>query len=406
MKICFAGYQLGSFGNNNTESIKLWDYILIVAACFAPMTGWRVWRIGPAEVICSIWCLKHLFRFKIRATLPLIFFAGFIGSMLVGSVFGYYIAPSQLRTKQFYTWFYFALIAISIYRSLVENSAAYNAKLLNVIAFSITIWQLMLYYYSIYVDRSFFGAQLWYSLGRYSGGGTNPHQVALALSCVLFVFLWRFLHRRTLILSLLFAYAALFLMLKTDSSTGKAAIVLGIIVLLYLLAINASKNKLLIASLLTIGLLLAFFFFRDKIYSSVMDWISEDKNGTGRLDIFSSFGRVFAKSPLFGLGPGIHGRDGAIEFHNTYLEVAIASGVVGFSFFASFTVIMFKRIYEADWRLIPIIVALYAYGLGGFAMRRLVYWILSMVILALADSILREREFNLPSFMPKQYYRS
>ena len=54
MRFSFGGQPLGK---QNTVRLKPMDWLLIIGFCFAPMTGLRVWKAGPAEVICLIWSL-------------------------------------------------------------------------------------------------------------------------------------------------------------------------------------------------------------------------------------------------------------------------------------------------------------------------------------------------------------
>ena len=44
------------------SGIRRWDWLLILGIMLAPMTGLRIWKAGPAEVLCFIWTLKFLPR--------------------------------------------------------------------------------------------------------------------------------------------------------------------------------------------------------------------------------------------------------------------------------------------------------------------------------------------------------
>ena len=122
------------------------------------------------------------------------------------------------------------------------------------------------------------------------------------------------------------------------------------------------------------------------IYRYTYNWVASDSNGLGRLYIFSSIKGAFIKSPLFGLGPGMHAKDplGLKEFHNTYLEILAATGIVGFLAFISLSIKALKKL-TADALLIPILISIYAYGLAGFAMRRLAYWVIFIFIFILSE---------------------
>ncbi len=102
------------------------------------------------------------------------------------------------------------------------------------------------------------------------------------------------------------------------------------------------------------------------------------------MEIFRTIGIALKKNPIFGLGPGGHAYDGTMEFHNTYLEILAMTGVVGFFIFAKFSLRIY-RVLKSDYTLYLIVLPLYAYGLAGFSMRRLVYWNLIVLAVVLAQ---------------------
>ena len=391
MKISFGGKTLGKA---NTIRIKPMDWLLIIGFCFAPMTGLRVWKVGPAEIICLVWSLWTFTNSKLLVSSILKFFIGYLTAMLIGSIAGFFIARNELYLSGLLTWFYLAFIAVMVFQGLSKNSLEYNEKLFNTYVVMTTVWQIFLYVYSITVSTRFLGAPLWYSSIRYSGGGTNPHQVAVFLCGATFVFLRNVAHKKQVLLSLFLAIASVLLMIQTASSTGVIALVFGAMSM-GLLAIANIGNKLkrgiiLFISIVAVALivLLTYRYIYDYVYA----WIQDDPNGEGRLTIFASIGNAFKKDPIFGLGPGIHALDGRIEFHNTYLEILSATGLVGFGFFAVYTVQLFRQLWAADWTLLPPIIAVYAYGIAGFSMRRLVYWSIVMFAAAIAKGIIKEQQ--------------
>jgi len=60
------------------------------------------------------------------------------------------------------------------------------------------------------------------------------------------------------------------------------------------------------------------------------------------------------------------------------------TGVVGFFIFAKFSLRIY-RVLKSDYTLYLIVLPLYAYGLAGFSMRRLVYWNLIVLAVVLAQ---------------------
>ncbi|MCC3351465.1 O-antigen ligase family protein [Ruminococcus albus] len=339
------------------------------------MTGLRIWKVGPGEILCLLWGMKNLLTFFSSRSDISKFFIFFILSLGAGSFWGYMIAPNELRISDLITWLYLGVITILVYEGLKKNNLPYNEKILFLFAQAAVIWYLFLYVYSKLISRIFFGAPLWYGGIRFSGGGTNPHQIAVLLCSLCAIFLRELFRTRNKITCILGIAISLFLLIQTQSSTGLLAVVVSYVFFAFYsighFAPGRQKN---IYSILICFMLLILIIGYGTFSSLLINWIADDSNGIGRIEIFKTFSIAFGKSPLFGLGPGIHGRNGTIEFHNTYLEVLAATGIIGGFIFFKYSILLFKKVFKADWMLLPILVSIYAYGLAGFAMRRLVYW--------------------------------
>lgn len=375
------------------EGIKARDWLLIIGLCMAPMTGLRIWKVGPGEILCLLWGIRYLINRFFKSNILTKFFILFLLSLGIGSVVGFIVAPKELRILELLTWIYLGIIAISVSLGLSTNSLAYNERLLKGFSYVSTIWYLLLYFYGIYVDRYILGAPIWYGY-RFSAGATNPHQIAVLLCGLIFIFVRRVLLKDKIVVSIFCISVCLYLMIQTGSSTGILAVAVSFLFCIYLFVIESFPRYkyvvLAVISFLLICLLIVCF---SRFWDIFIDWVAQDRNGLGRLDIFASFPEAFSKSPIFGLGPGVHGRNGLIEFHNTYLEILVASGIVGGCVFVVFTVRLLKRIIHSDWRLFPVVMAMYAYGLAGFAMRRLVFWgIISFVIVLSEQKIVEKNK--------------
>ena len=386
-----------------TAGTKIWesariewmDWLLIIGLTLAPMTGLRIWKVGPGEVLCLLWGIQHLFRSKSLKSSMFLFFVPFLLAMGAGSIAGYIIAPEELTIDGLLTWIYLAVTAISLYEGLKTKTLEYNETLLFTFAEIATLWNLFLFLYSRFVRNTLFGAPLWYHGVRFSGGGTNPHQIAILLCGLTFVFLRSFLKKQKRFRSLVFMVACIYLMLMTASSTGILAIAFGLAVTAYFFIADLfPRRKFSALVVLTVLIFLVVLIFARLLYRQFMDWVAEDKNGMGRFGIFSSFGESFIRSPLFGLGPGVHGRGGMIEFHNTYLEILAATGVVGGIVFIVYTFGLFRKTLAADWKLFVVIASMYAYGLASFAMRRLVFWGLIVFSLVISEQIYKKTSYS------------
>jgi O-antigen ligase len=178
------------------------------------------------------------------------------------------------------------------------------------------------------------------------------------------------------------------LLYQTASSTGYLAVAISFVWVSYFLLLNSFPNhKKLAVVIFTLLLVLIAVVGFPKFYEMFMSWVSKDSNGLGRIDIFASYPDTFVKSPLFGLGPGAHGINGYIEFHNTYLEVLSHGGLFAGVVFLIYSIRIYKKTLMSDWKMSPILVVMYAYGLGGFAMRRIVYWCFVIFVTVIAEQM-------------------
>ena len=387
-----------SFTDNKTlkAHIMPWDWLLILGLMLAPMTGLRVWKIGPAEVLVFLWCLRFFPRQIIPNGDLLRFFLEFLGCMAIGTVIGLYRVPEEVVLSGWPTWLYLMFVSLGMYQGLRGNSLAYNEKLLTRFATLAVLWQLLLYILANAGLRSILGAPLWYYY-RYSGGGTNPHQVAVMMCGLVFIFAREAFAGRHVLWNVLLAAAGVMILLATESSTGVLALVFGAMIGLMVFfnrGTSPQRRLVLIVIELLLGAAILLVLYR-VIYRFAYDWVANDTNGLGRLAIFSQISRSFRLSPFFGLGPGMHSRanGGLIEYHNTYLEVLAASGLLGFIAFGLFTIRLLDKA-RVDISFLPVITAMYAYGIAGFAMRRLVYWGIIVSILVLSEQIIRAEHIS------------
>ena len=370
--------------------IRPWDWLLIAGAVLAPMTGLRIWKIGPAEALCFLWALGRLdIRNRLKLDPFIRFFCIFMVSMLVGTFICLVIAPQELALSGWATWLYLAFVTCVLYRALKSNPLQYNEKLFDRFAMLSVLWYAFLYVYSLTVSRSFLGAELWYSRMRYSGGGTNPHQVAVLMCGVAFWFTRRIANRKRILWNTVLFAGALFIEGATQSSTGTAALFLGLLTaaIIYTLRFVRGRTAKSVIIVLEIGLgLIVALIFRSALYGIVYEWIADDSNGLGRFQLWSSFGAVFVKSPIFGLGPGAHAASyGRVnEFHNSYLDICAASGLIGLFAFVMFSARIIRTAVRGDLLLLPIMVCLYLYGLAGFAFRRLALWVVIALVTVIA----------------------
>lgn len=377
------------------EKIDLWDWLLVVGLALSPMTSLRIWKVGPGEFLCALWTLRYLNLKKIFFSDVFKFFVAFILCISIGTLIGIYRTPEGTSPLGIATWIYLGYIACMIYYGLRLRSAEYIEHLFFIGATVSACWHLFLYAYSLTVSRSFFGIGLWYGGGRYAGGATNPHQLALMMSGLSIYFLRNVFKKYNAVFSLAMSVCCLVIELATESSTGLASVAAAYLVFMYVFTARLGASKKMRAGIMiveTLLIILAVVVFFNPLFNFVYNWVSSDKNGLGRLYYVSRFGESFEQSPIFGLGPGTHviNAERNKEYHNTYLEIVASGGIVAAVAFIWFTLKSIKS-FTADVYFYPLLATLYVYGFGGFAMRRLPYWWMLSFALILADKRKQEK---------------
>lgn len=377
---------------SNVPSFPRYCWFFIIGYVLAPMTSWRVWKVGPGEIFCLLGCISYLGdrykaissigSLKIRSNYMNEFWIEFLLTALFGCLWCTIAYPEESSPVQLLTWIYLAIV------SLVSFNAFRDIKELDsLILFTCsiaTIWYILLYIYGEMIDTHFVGANLWYGYkAHFTGGANNPHQLALPMAVNALVLATEAFKKQlripSKILCLVLSIMSVWILWETDSSTGKMALAVGF-VLSILSSIEDGEVRLLVIFVaLTVSVLCS-----DELISAFMRWVSSDSNGQGRLEIFSTFPQAFTKGPVFGLGPGNHAYEGAMEFHNTYLEVLSMSGLFGGLIFLIFTLQILRRI-RNNTISAAIVFALYAFGFSGFAFRRLTYWLLLSFAINIAD---------------------
>lgn len=383
---------------NKKQNSKL-DFLIILGVVLAPMTGLRIWKIGPGELLVLLWCLVNSYNNKNvkYSTFHLIFWILFILCILIGTLIGIVYYPQEVIPLQVTTYIYLMVISLGTYIGLMNRELAEVEYIIERISVIGILWNVFLYIYSLTISPFFLNANLWYgNVNRFSGGGINPHQLAVFLGAIIFICYRNFLKYsgKKKIYNLILIILGLFIANETASSTLIMSIVItaGIAVILKIITIfNSYRDKLVVFTLLIVLGVTFMILNYNNIMSNFIGWVASDPNGLGRLEIFSSITDSLSKSFLFGLGPGNHAFDGAAEYHNTYLEILAMCGVVGFIIFIPYNLRVIKNM-MIDYSLFLIVLPLYIYGLAGFAMRRLVYWEIFMIVVVISEKKLQSKQ--------------
>lgn len=358
---------------------NLKDYIIVLAMILAPMTGLRVMKIGPAELLCLFWiCINYNFIQKIDKFF-LKFWTIFIEIILIGSVFGNLKYPNESDIKGIFVWVYFSIISICGCTIFMKMRYSKIKKIVKYVAIGTVIFYSFMYLYGKLISSYFLGAPLWFGGVRFSGGATNPHQVALLFCVTTIISFYYLMNEKKKVFWIILLFISFFLLFETKSSTGFMAVFTGITYISYEKIKGFFKSSIYIKILFFIGVMIFLLLAHKIIIDIFMEWVTSDSNGMGRLEIFSSIGDSFWKNPIFGLGPGTHGINGTIEFHNTYLEILAMGGLLGFVWYMIFSLKILLKIYK-NTLCTGIMLCMYIFGFAGFSARRLVFWLFLPII--------------------------
>ncbi|MBR6119058.1 MAG: O-antigen ligase family protein [Oscillospiraceae bacterium] len=389
-----------------TQRICLWDWILVVGVVLSPMNEFRIGKVGPGEALVLLWCLRYvsgLFTLSLKEMLPR-FWLTFLIVISLGTGFCVIFYPSESTPGGLATYLFFAFISCSIMTGLSERSSRQIRRMLYSIGILTALWYTYLYYYSLNISYYFHDAELWYRGVRFSGGANNPHQLATLMGSAIFLNIIHLADRdcslMDRILPLICTGLCFYVSLQIKSSTLVVTTLVTFAAFLYYLSLkklSTRSQKWIVTSVLVIVFSVLIGVFREKLFDYVFDFVESDANGLGRFEIFASIGDTLRKNWLFGLGPGNHGLDGTIEYHNAYLEILAMGGIIGFVFFFLFSVRLFSLL-MTDPSILFAVIPLYAYGMGGFSMRRLSFWV--VVSVAAAYSVRKKQEMAADSGAP------
>jgi O-antigen ligase len=394
---------------NKKISFDIWGILLVVGVISAPMTTFRIWKLGIAEVSILLWSIKILldnklkFKFDYFILLTLLLnaclFMGFSYRIFFNINTGDYLEESIT-----YMFFNFFIIVLSQYLQMTNIKEI--LFILKRIFWSGFFVYFCLYLYSIFISHTIFGRNLWYGDGeRLSILADNPHQFVFFIGPVsiigLFLIKINFINTRY---EKNFTYIAILgyiiMGIETKSSTLLATYV-SIILIIFLFnasAMKSSKKKSLLIGMKLVFLIILFMIFLFPIRDIINTFIESDPNGLGRFTLWESGIKIAMQNPLFGLGPGAHIFNPYMmsfeEAHNTYVDIALRGGIFALIIYLT---ILFKSLIITKHNVYATSIILFfcLYGMAGFSYRRITLWFFIMTIVYIfKKSIKNSNELN------------
>jgi O-antigen ligase len=174
---------------------------------------------------------------------------------------------------------------------------------------------------------------------RFSGPAENPNQIGMAMVPIPFLSTFFISEARTLRGRLGYAATivlAVWVGIATDSDATQVAWTAGamLLVLLGLLTkiMGRAHPFYLAATLVAVGVLALLIVLPTPIGAKIFDHLSADDQGNARMILWAEAISEISKSPILGRGPGARTSTaiaGVIEAHNSYLDLALTTGLLG-----------------------------------------------------------------------------
>ncbi|KST63637.1 O-antigen ligase family protein [Mastigocoleus testarum] len=143
--------------------------------------------------------------------------------------------------------------------------------------------------------------------------------------------------------------------------------------------VRFAKKQALILLVIIVLLLIAFLLY-EKVSGVIGELYNKNSQGSLRVTLWTNGIIAMLHSPLFGLGPGPHSGEtldslGTIESHNTFVELASASGIIGLIALIALLVWITSK----AWRSGSIVmnaafISLMGHSLFHYVLRQPIFW--------------------------------
>ena len=379
---------------NQTKS-NLTEILLITALIFAPYTALRFSFFGIAEIFfMAVWLMIYKDGIVIDRDPQCFVFTKALLGILIFSLIGWawnifiFQYNSGTTSSALFNLFSIIFVTVTIYAieiSEIKNTIDYGRILYY------SFWGLSLglnIFLILYFFTSSIGPLSLATYYMFCPLADNIHQIAMISVQLPFIGGY-FASKEKNIIKKLVIYALSFgdiiASWMTYSTKAKMGIVIGImIVLFYFIVFNKRfdrKSKvdffvISIGTLMCVSLLLL-----QKILSWAIAFFSSNDGGGARKELYSSAIEIVKKSPFFGLGPSCHViYDGRyFDAHETFLTVALMSGIIGVLFLMVLYFKVFFKLIQSGW-LLAAYSTILIYALGGDILRRLPVWVLLILM--------------------------
>lgn len=318
------------------------------------------------------------------------FWVTFIVAVSIGTLVGVNLTPDETQALDLFTWFYLAIISVGTDSVARNRTSCQISALLRTWAVGFTTINGVLYFLTTVGVSSIGSVPLTFWGQRFTGGSVNPHLIAMPLAMALYVQLstaitTKEVMRKAVYLAL--GVVSYVVVLATVSSTALAAIWATAVtapVLIFSASRRTRERRFVALTASFVVLILVFLLSWDRVSDFFVSFVESDPSGADRLDRWKGFTYILDTSPFVGLGPGVHAPLGG-EFHNSYIEILAFSGVFGLVALVVFLVATIVRLSGFGLSVAIALPGMY-FGIAGFSLRRLTFWVVLSLLLGAMQS--------------------
>jgi len=361
--------------------------------------------IGFGEILLVLWIalcsLKCIYSRKVEKSTALSVMAKFwlCTFLLLGA--GWWLASdlghsSAYALHNLFAYLFVSLICLTLLYS--SNSSEQIEKLVLYIFIISGAAYLLMLIYVFWYSELFVGIDLYFGQkGRLAGLSINPNQLSLYVVFAPFVCLAWFL--RTNNVAKVVAALLFVVFLITGYKSGSDALALSWAFAFALLVLKPSvafihkhRNRYCTCVLL-IGVILITLFSGPAILNGAVGvfekmYASNNNQGAMRMLLLENGANAIKESPYVGLGPGcFSGFDTPFsnkEVHNTPVDWATQTGVIGLLFLTGVVLCAARRVWRSGrYELVAGFIALIIFAQFHFVVRQPLFWVIIIFMMTL-----------------------
>lgn len=292
-----------------------------------------------------------------------------------------------------------ALLLSAIYSLVLAVALTRDAWMDRLLTFLVTFSAVAMGLLLVLAARrgTFLGIDPWYATIRFTGWAKNPNQIGLLLASMPFLALWlrprqNRLGRSAMLASIAVIGVAGVLCLSDALYLSWIVGLLVVATIAWIRFFSRTSDSRLRAYLGIVGipgtLLAAFIGFSRPITEGVVarliDMYELGSQGSVRLQIWAHGFEAFAESPFIGHGPGAFAgvRDSfdAFEAHNTFIDLATKSGIIGLTIYVlALAALHLQLLRKQQYLLLGALISVTTFSVFHYVLRQPVYWTVILV---------------------------